>query len=165
MIDTNCMLQTDTNGVYEITWSGRNQLFIIFYNSNYMVSSYKSEVNRLSIVVWILPYSYIPTLTWRKPRRVLSERQMMLCLHEQGVRVFQAFVRFVFVFSFSLFQICVVSLDYALLISHIGILHWTSWNSSLCSFCFRFIFKFVSNLSCLFDYAHLISHMGILHWT
>ena len=39
---------------------------------------------------------------------------------------YQAFVLFVFVLSFSLFQICLVSLDYPLLIAHVGILHWTS---------------------------------------
>ena len=43
----------------------------------------------------------------------------------KGVRRFQTFVPFVFVFSFSLFQVCLVSLDYALLISGMGILHLT----------------------------------------
>ena len=63
--------------------------------------------------------------------RVLRARNGMLTLHEnlipllflKGVRGFHAFVRFVFVLSFSLSEI-VLSLNYALLISHIGILHW-----------------------------------------
>ena len=63
----------------------------------------------------------------------MHARQGMLTLHEhlipllfcKGVRGFQVFVPFVFVLSFSLFQIYLVSLDYALLISHMGILRWT----------------------------------------
>ena len=43
----------------------------------------------------------------------------------KGVRGFQVFVTFVFFLSFSLFQICLVSLDYALLIPRMGILQWT----------------------------------------
>ena len=67
------------------------------------------------------------------PRRVLRTRQGTFTLHEHlipllfctGVRWFQAFVRFVYVLSFGLFQICLVSLDYAILIPHMSILHWT----------------------------------------
>ena len=59
--------------------------------------------------------------------------KIMLTLHGHLIRLlfckevsgFQAFVPFAFVLFFSLFQICLVSLDYALLISHTGILHWT----------------------------------------
>ena len=38
---------------------------------------------------------------------------------------------FVFVLSFSLFHICLVSLDYALLISRMGILHWINHEQAL----------------------------------
>ena len=40
----------------------------------------------------------------------------------KGIRGFQFSV---FVLSFSLFQICLVSFDYANLVSHMGFLHWT----------------------------------------
>ena len=87
---------------------------------------------------------FFPDLTTilklRNPQRVLCARQGMLTLHEdmipllfcKGVRGFQAFVLFVYVLSFSLFQICLVSLDYALLISHMGIRHWTlrTWSDA-----------------------------------
>ena len=74
-----------------------------------------------------------PDLRFRIPRRVLCARQRMLTLHEhlipllfcKGVREFHAFVPFVYVLSFNLFEICLVSLDYALLISRMGTLHWT----------------------------------------
>ena len=66
-------------------------------------------------------------------RRVMRERRGMLILLEhpilflfcKGVRGFQAFVPFVFVLSSSLFQICLFFLGYALLVSRMGILHWT----------------------------------------
>ena len=58
----------------------------------------------------------------------------MLTIHEhlipllfcKGVRGFQALVPFVYVLPFSLFQIFLVSLVYAILISRMGILHWTN---------------------------------------
>ena len=64
----------------------------------------------------------------RTPQWVLHTRQEMLTLLEhlipllfcKGVCGFQAFVPFVFVLSFSF-----VFLDYAILISHMGILHWS----------------------------------------
>ena len=46
------------------------------------------------------------------------------CLFWKEAPVVQTFVLFVFVLTFSLFQICLVSWDYALLISHMRILHW-----------------------------------------
>ena len=62
---------------------------------------------------------------------MLCARQGMLTLPAhlipllfcKGVRGFQTFVLFVYVLPLSLFQICLVSLDYTLLISHMGILH------------------------------------------
>ena len=44
------------------------------------------------------------------------------------VRGFQAFVPLDFVLSFGLFQICLVTLDLALLMSHMCILHLTRIN-------------------------------------
>ena len=43
----------------------------------------------------------------------------------KGVHGFKAFVSSIFVLSFSSFQMCLVSLDSSLAISHIGILNWT----------------------------------------
>ena len=65
----------------------------------------------------------------------------------------QSFCSFCLRLSFNLFQICLVSMDYALLISHMGILHWTLM-ISLC-----FISNFLENIFChlnsfIFTYWH-----------
>ena len=83
-----------------------------------------------------------PILTLRKPQRVLHATRGMITLHEhlipllfcEGVCGLQAFVRFVYVLSLSLFHICLVSLNYALLVSHMGILHWTLYLISFLGF-------------------------------
>ena len=52
-------------------------------------------------------------------RRCHKGKNMLLICDLKGVRDFQAFVIFVYILSFSLFRICLVSLDYALLISRV----------------------------------------------
>ena len=77
----------------------------------------------------------VPPVT-RIPRRLLCAWQRLLTLHEnlipllfcKGVRAFQSFVTFLFVLSFSLFQIYLISLGNVLLKSHLGVLHWTYIN-------------------------------------
>ena len=68
-----------------------------------------------------------PDSSLRIPRRMIRARQVMInySYFAKGVRGFQAFVPFVLVLSFSLFQICLVCLDNAILISQMGILLWT----------------------------------------
>ena len=79
---------------------------------------------------WFWHPNLTPSLTFRTPRRVLRARQGMLTLHEhlipllfcKGDRGFKAFVLFVYVLSIGLFLIFLTSLDYALLISRMGII-------------------------------------------
>ena len=92
----------------------------------------------------------------RFPRRVLRARQEMLTLLEhliplmfcKGVRGFQTFVLFVFVLSFSLFQICLVSLDYELLISLMVTLQWT-WNNNRTQIIFTLVWPFIIDHHCI----------------
>ena len=66
------------------------------------------------------------------PRWVLRAKQGRLTLLEhlipllfcKGILGFQTFVYFVFILSFILFQICLVSFNYAFSVSHMGFLHW-----------------------------------------
>ena len=85
---------------------------------------------------WHLDLTLI--LKLKTPRRMLRARHRALTFHEhqiprlfcKGVRGFQAFVPFVDILSFGLFQVRLFSLNYGLLISLMGILHRTchSWN-------------------------------------
>ena len=92
-----------------------------------------TESKHLVFLFLFLQFSLLGVCMSLYNMQVLRARHGMLTLHEhlvpplfcKGVRGFQAFVPFIFVLSFSLFQIYLVSLNNALLISHMRFLYWT----------------------------------------
>ena len=93
------------------------------------MEKFVSDIVHLKIInhfIFTLKFYFYSTIGAARKKGMLTLPEhmipLMFCKEVGG---FQAVVHFVFVLSLSLFQICFVSLIFALKIYHMGILHWT----------------------------------------